>query len=606
MTGVFSGIGFNGTDPEQERDAPPAATPVVFPQHEPRSSRKWKESGPPLRELFSKVRGPTDISTRHVQALNVRHKHTSSPDELIPLAPDGSSYLPPLTAEQAITPSTYAEANKIDSVSAKRRKAFDERLAELQIENDAGYRNINRTTKPGVKPPRVAWLRKFWEGLESMSQYWDTSLDEYYGGLPAHLPAQASAEKGHKRQRTNSSHPSSEVTVPIFGPETKRPPEPEDCPSVDEKLASKLQDDAAKTPLPQVDEDLNRASEHDNDRLSRSKSATPEPQSCLRYKGYRRASGRDMPDQFRTDTIRALVEAACWAFDCKVETPRKMPIVQMNKLNIPVRQTAQVYRIPRDRSKIRVGHLEGPMLTVQVRPETDFHAPGIDQAHSAMRDRLDLMREIGGLLQCAQERRREGKTEVRSGEGKWYTTKPRWGGGSGGEVENDVGNTDTLTKDVLGMAEGMLESAKSKAMRLRKRKTPAMLWKELKPSSLTWDAKTDYTAIGKEPDSPYDQIFMVSSLNHHISILKLTVHEAYLDFLETEKIPTHFRPDPPIPADQGWCSPRLERTQWYDLFNVDERVQAFRALWGAMAYLSREIERPTAGGADGADDEVAS
>lgn len=102
------------------------------------------------------------------------------------------------------------------------------------------------------------------------------------------------------------------------------------------------------------------------------------------------------------------------------------------------------------------------------------------------------------------------------------------------------------------------------------------------------------------------QIFMVSSLNHHISILKLTVHEAYLDFLETEKIPTHFRPDPPIPADQGWCSPRLERTQWYDLFNVDERVQAFRALWGAMAYLSREIERPTAGGADGADDEVAS
>ena len=98
------------------------------------------------------------------------------------------------------------------------------------------------------------------------------------------------------------------------------------------------------------------------------------------------------------------------------------------------------------------------------------------------------------------------------------------------------------------------------------------------------------------------QVFMVSSLNHHISILKLTVHEAYLDYLEHEQLPNPLQSDPPMPADQAWCSPILERTQWYDLFNIEERVEAFRALWGIMAYLARDVEKPAEPGADGAEE----
>ncbi|EME42589.1 hypothetical protein DOTSEDRAFT_73433 [Dothistroma septosporum NZE10] len=601
MTGGFSGVGFNGTDPQHERDPPPAPTPIVFPKYEPGPPTAWShESQPALQKHFTGLRGPSDISPRHIDALNVRYTHTFRADDLVPLAPDGSSYLPPLSAEQAIVSSAYANANKIDSVSAKRGKNFDERLIELQIENDAGYRNINRTTKPGSKPPRIAWLRKFWEGLESMSQYWDTSLDEYYEGFPDHLVNQENVEKGHKRQRTDSSHPSSGVTVPIFHSETRLPPAEANAAVVQKRLADQLQQDAAKTPPPRADETSEGASAHDTARRSRSKSATPEPRACMRYKGYRTASGRDMPDQFRTDTVRAFVEAACWAFDCKTEGPRRLPIVRLSNLQIPVRQTAAVYRVPKDRNKIRSGWLEGPMLTIQVRPETDFYAPNVDQAHSAMRERLDLMREIAGLLQCAQERRREGKTEVRSGEGKWWTTTARWGGGPGGEVDHDEGDPDALSKDVLGIAEEILGAPKARApKKLRKGKTPAMLWKELKPGSRTWDARTGYQAIGKERDSPYDQVFMVSSLNRHISILKFTVHEAYLEYLETERPPSS-----PLPADKSWCSPRLERTQWYDLFDIQERVQAFRALWGVMAYLSRDNDKQTEAGAEGTDGAV--
>lgn len=85
---------------------------------------------------------------------------------------------------------------------------------------------------------------------------------------------------------------------------------------------------------------------------------------------------------------------------------------------------------------------------------------------------------------------------------------------------------------------------------------------------------------------------MVSSLNHHISILKMTVHGAYIEYLQSETLPN------PTPDDKDWCSPKLQRTQWFDLLNVDQRVEAFRALWGVTAYLTREIDSSTEGGAE--------
>ena len=59
---------------------------------------------------------------------------------------------------------------------------------------------------------------------------------------------------------------------------------------------------------------------------------------------------------------------------------------------------------------------------------------------------------------------------------------------------------------------------------------------------------------------------MVSSLNHHISILKFTVHDAYIDYLESEQLP-----DPnSIHYDDNWSRPRLQRTRWYDLLDMNE------------------------------------
>ena len=116
------------------------------------------------------------------------------------------------------------------------------------------------------------------------------------------------------------------------------------------------------------------------------------------------------------------------------------------------------------------------------------------------------MREIGGLLQLAQERAREGKKEVKPGEGKWWTTVPRWGGGPGGEVENQDGNSDVVATAAEALNAGKDENGEKVGRKPRQKKSPALLWKELRPGSGYFDPKTDYEAIGKEPDSPWDTV----------------------------------------------------------------------------------------------------
>ncbi|KAJ4347110.1 uncharacterized protein N0V89_011048 [Didymosphaeria variabile] len=115
--------------------------------------------------------------------------------------------------------------------------------------------------------------------------------------------------------------------------------------------------------------------------------------------------------------------------------------------------------------------------------------------------------------------------------------------------------------------------------------TPAEIWKTLKPGNPLWDPKVVYEAIGKDRNTSWDDVFMVSSLNHHISILKLRIHPDYLQFLAEGTLPQE------PPADPDWFSPKLQRTRWFDLFNIDDRIEAMRGVWGIMNYLMRTREQ---------------
>jgi len=80
---------------------------------------------------------------------------------------------------------------------------------------------------------------------------------------------------------------------------------------------------------------------------------------------------------------------------------------------------------------------------------------------------------------------------------------------------------------------------------------------------------------------------MVSSLNHHISILKLRVHSRYMEYIAEGVLPE----STPSNVDPAWASPSLHRTRWYDLFNVEDRMEAMRGIWGIISYLMRPREQ---------------
>ncbi|KAI7602614.1 hypothetical protein D0864_14925 [Hortaea werneckii] len=561
LTGVFSGTGVSATDPEEERDPPPEPTPVTFPTYQSSQATDWNDSRalPDFQTLFARILKPADVSREHQDSLNIEVQPQCSADDLLPLALDGSSYLPPMAPQQAINAASYSDATKADAATSRKRKDFDERLTELRVDNETAYRTLTRSLRNGVKAPRLAYMRKFWEGLENMGQYWDCSKDAYSEAPPSEEDGEQSA----KRQRledTRNGHRE--------GPNIQNTANPDGDEAYTSEGASSETERKRNAPANAV-----------RDLMSTSSLAES---SELRYSGWRTGTGRNMPDPFRADAVRAFVEGTVWPFQCTVSPPRQMPIVHFGKLRLPVRQTAAVYRLPKDRMKARQGCLEGPILALQVRSDTDF-VDGYGRPLEG-KSRLDLMRELGGMLQIAQERRREGKTEVRPGEGKWWTTVPRWGGGPGGEMEKEEGNADIVqaSEDLLDGIREARGRKKKDASQGRVRKTPAMLWRELKCGSSTWDPKLDYTAIGKDPDSPYDEVFMVSSLNHHICILKLTVHVAYIDYLVSGGMPE------PRAQGEEWDRPRLQRSQWYDLFAMDQRVDAYRALWGVISYLTRE------------------
>ena len=116
-------------------------------------------------------------------------------------------------------------------------------------------------------------------------------------------------------------------------------------------------------------------------------------------------------------------------------------------------------------------------------------------------------------------------------------------------------------------------------------------YRKLSPPSSTWDRKARYSAIGKVPGKGYDDIFLVSALNHHVCVVRARVGEGLLGVLEGA-------------GGQEWERLEVWRSRWWDLYLGDERVEAMGCVWGVMAWLMRRVEDGSAGceeggGADG-------
>ncbi|CAK7566567.1 MAG: hypothetical protein SEPTF4163_004514 [Sporothrix epigloea] len=299
-----------------------------------------------------------------------------------------------------------------------------------------------------------------------------------------------------------------------------------------------------------------------------------------------------------------------------------------------------LFRSPTTREAARAGIVEGPLAAVSARHTTTFasHEDSLTDKDSI----IDLARELVAALLTAQHRAREGRAEKRVGKDEWWATKHRWGGGPGGPIGREVDsapNTDELF-DAADKAEGSCESNSSgvegtalatsssgsgglprpprfppargdktvsgsiggrsnfmnalesaygitempvRGGAKKPRKGLAIYdnYRMVRPPSSNWDKKTRYMALGKAAGAEYDDIFVISALFHHISIVRVRVPLRLLQALDGEE-----KMNAKTKAD----SLRLEvvRSPWYDFFKVEDRLKAMQLSWAMMAYLMRE------------------
>ncbi|UPX09674.1 uncharacterized protein EKO05_0000358 [Ascochyta rabiei] len=595
-------------DTQKDRPPPSKPIPVTFPVLDPPEPSigtppaSWsRANGTGITQHFLGLKKPSDVTKNTLAQLNVTFQSNRDFETLLSsLSNDALSHIPPASwldapDKQELPASEPTVTLLSNGRRVPDRKEFFVRARELFFKNEDAFSTLTRKSNGSQAPLRLAHFRKFWEGLDNMAYYWDNSIDDYRSPDPAAVDTIAetvsspNSTAGAGEQETRAETKTDWVAKmqnSIGSPNGSEPRKKAKTEAVnDQTMAHSVHVNgfggslAAQTAsmIPSRVLPARIAPSRFPSTINMEPREKPADTSNGSYRGYRIGNGSEMPDQYRIDCVRAFVEPIAWAFGVTLSQHRRPPVLLLEHVRFPVRMSSVAWRGPQDRMKARQGWMEGPVLGIQCRPDVNFEASGNIEAQS----NLDAVRELGGLLLLAQERAREGKVEQLAGEGKWWTTKQRWGGGPEGEVGDAAAPGDTSSKTATATPQQTTVQRNLDGSRSRKRLTPAQVWKIVKPGNSLWDPKVVYEAIGKDEATEWDDVFLVSSLNHHISLLKLHVHPAYLEYITYGKYPDS------QPSDPNWCSPKLQRTRWFDLFSVEDRTEAMRGLWGIMSYLLR-------------------
>ena len=462
-------------DTTKERAPPPQPTPLDFPRYSKPDCDPdqpcTEESCNALYHLLSRLKKPQDVTEAHLRALNVKVETDVKFSDIVPggklesLAPykwpEGSENQSP-SAPGATGPSNLLS----NGYPIPNKEKYDLLKQELLFDNDDAFRAVARMTPlPGRPKIRVTHSRKFWTGLENLAQYWDSSLDKY---------VERSVDEPEKDKQNDEKNP-----------DTMDIDEKEDTNATKSALSEKMD----------IDETL--------------KSENEAPKTKQMYMGRRIGTGKDMPEAMREETLRGFLEMVAWSFGCQIHIPSLPPRLLVKGLLFPVRHTFTICRSPKDRQEARKGIMEGPLLLAQCRGETSFHKEDGTVDRSA--EVCDIMREAVGMLLFAQERARQDAVEVKPGEGKWWATEPRWGGApnDGPVVESEANDKDNNGKEANGDAGGDRKRSRHSLSRRgpsQRKLSVAEKWKLVQPGPSTWDRKLRYMQIGKDQDTPCDDV----------------------------------------------------------------------------------------------------
>ncbi|KAF3491168.1 uncharacterized protein GIQ15_00685 [Arthroderma uncinatum] len=552
---------------DEERDPPPPPTTLQFPDYGNFSSTRPLDetSCDVLYRLLARAKKPSDITDEYLTAFNIEVVPNVDASEIVPdhdLKSKPPYQWSEYSAGEGEEP-TDAPVFMSNGAPFPDKTKYSHLREELLFDNEDVFRSLARLDPlPGHKKLRIAHARKFWTALQHAAQYWDASYDNYY---------EKSTDSEMSGDATDNATANGHGNSGILGEAMNNPLE--NKMDIDDENVHKQQ----PVTIPQL-----KPKNLDDNR---------------RYKGRRIGTGSGMPDSVREEILRGLVEMVAWSLGCQIKLPTMPPRLAVKDLLFPVRQSFSVSRIPQDRQEARKHILEGPVLVAQCRAETQFYDDASGQRYV---EKCDVLREVAGMLLLAQERARENVVEVKPGDGKWWTTTPRWGGlpNDGPVGEPIPTGPEQQTEATPSNAAPKSEAATNKRTRhdrspisyrrgLTGNRKVSMIekWKTVQPGPSLWDKRVKYMKIGADADSPFDDVFMISSIIHHFSIVHLRVHDSYLKWLATGKIDSPNKDT--SPETPPWQCLVLRRTRWFDFFNPTDRIEGFDGLWAVLTHMMR-------------------
>ncbi|EFQ97823.1 hypothetical protein MGYG_00859 [Nannizzia gypsea CBS 118893] len=523
---------------EEERDPPPSPTKIQFPDYDRLNSvnSNGEMNCDLLYDLLARARKPQHITDEYLTAFNIKVESDIDAPKIVP--DHDLKCKPPYRwpvlgsvdgGELDATGSAITSMFMSNGAPFPDKSKYELLKSELLFDNDDAFRSLARLEPPpGRKNPRIAHARKFWTALQQAAQYWDSSHDNYY-------------EIGVEDTTAANGHGKGE--------------------GLGESQGKGMDTDALESKM-----DIDSGDGHSQPPTTIPNVKPKSPSGNRRYKGRRIGAGTDMPDSVREDILRGLVEMVAWSLGCQVKLPTMPPRLAVKDLLFPVRQSFTVSRIPQDRQEARKHILEGPVLVGQCRAETHFYDDATGQRYV---EKCDVLRETAGMLLLAQERARENQVETKPGDGKWWTSTPRWGGlPNHGPVGEPIPTGPERQQIEPGQSNSPVDGEATSSKRTKhdrsslsfrrgagpnnRRISMIERWRSVQPGQGLWDKRMRYIKIGANADSPFDDVFMVSSINHHFSIIHLRVYDEYLQWLSTGKVDTANSGDDPA---SPWATP---------------------------------------------------
>ena len=115
-------------------------------------------------------------------------------------------------------------------------------------------------------------------------------------------------------------------------------------------------------------------------------------------------------------------------------------------------------------------------------------------------------------------------------------------------------------------------------------------WETIRPNASTWDEKMIHRRIGRpsqsDPDKAsanedWDEVFQVTSVNHHVAIMKMRISKRYLHWLETGEAEQR--------GEGGEDDIlRIWRSEWFDMFDKEARKAWMVGMWRVMCWVCRD------------------